>query len=70
MRWLHVTVGIFAALALTGCPSEFGKEGRVAKAAHHDAQDQLGIVGCSEAYKREVCGGPGYNHEECLKCGG
>jgi hypothetical protein len=70
MRWLHVAVGILSALALTGCPSEFGKDGRVAKAAHQDAQDQIGIVGCSEQYKHKVCDAPHRDEKECLKCGG
>ena len=68
MRRLHVAVGILSVLALTGCPSEFGKEGRIAKAEHHDAQDQFGIKRCSEAYRNEVCEGPHKDDEKCSQC--
>lgn len=33
MRWIHVAVAILSVIATTGCPSEFGKDGRVAKAS-------------------------------------
>ena len=38
MRWLLATVTI-SSLAMTGCPSEFGKDGRVNKAVHKDMMD-------------------------------
>jgi hypothetical protein len=68
MRRLHVAVGIFSVLALAGCPSEFGKDGRIAKASHQDAQNQLGIKRCSDAYKDEVCKGPNKDPEACRQC--
>lgn len=70
MRRLHVAVGILSVLALTGCPSEFGKGGRIDKASNQDAQSQLGIKRCSEAYKDEVCNGPQRNERKCRECGG
>jgi hypothetical protein len=56
--------GILALLAMTGCPSGFGKDGRVDRAAH---QDVLGIVRkvCTEETRREVCGGAKRNSQEC-----
>jgi hypothetical protein len=68
MRWRQVTVAVLAILAMTGCPSEFGKEGRVAKAVHKDSQEQLGITRCSEAWRKEVCEGPNRDPDECRKC--
>jgi hypothetical protein len=50
-------------------PSEFGKEGRVAKSVHKDAQDQLGIKRCSQERKNEVCAGPLRDEQKCLECG-
>jgi hypothetical protein len=63
-------VAVLSILATTGCPSEFGKDGRVAKAVHKDSQDQLGIKKCSEQRKKEVCEGPRRNSKECRQCGG
>ena len=68
MWWLQAGVGVFA-LMMAGCPSEFGKEGRISKAVH---QDTLGIVGkrCSEKERWEVCKGPNKDAERCRECGG
>jgi hypothetical protein len=68
MQRLQVAAGILSVLALTGCPSEFGKEGRIAKAVHKDAQEQFSIERCSDAYEQEVCDGPNKDSEECRKC--
>lgn len=70
MRWLQAAVGILAVMAMTGCPSEFGKDGRIGKAVHKDAQDQLVITGCSDERRNEVCAGPNRDPYECRKCGG
>lgn len=69
MRWRHLAVGMLSALALTGCPSEFGKDGRVSKAAHKDA---MGITRriCSEQELWEVCKGPNKDPDKCHECGG
>lgn len=69
MRWLQVGVVVLSVMAMTGCPSEFGKDGRVAKAIHKDTQEQLVIKRCSEAYKKEVCEGPQRNEQKCRECG-
>jgi hypothetical protein len=68
MRWLQAGVVVLSALVMTGCPSEFGKEGRVAKAVHQDVQENLIITGCSEARKQEVCEGPLKDPVQCAKC--
>ncbi|WP_224241607.1 hypothetical protein [Hyalangium gracile] len=66
-----MAVGILSALALTGCPSEFGKDGRVAKAVHKDAEEQvLELTRCSEARRREVCAPGKQSSDECRRCGG
>jgi hypothetical protein len=69
MRWFQAGVVVLSTLALAGCPSEFGKDGRVGKAVHKDTQEHLlYITGCSEARKREVCEGPLKDPAECAKC--
>lgn len=55
---------------MIGCPSEFGKDGRVAKAVHKDVQESLVIKRCSDAYKDAVCKGPNSNPKKCKECGG
>jgi hypothetical protein len=70
MRWLLAGVGALSFVVMTGCPSEFGKEGRIAKAVHQDVQENLIITRCSEDWKKKVCDGPQRNERECLKCGG
>ncbi|WP_224241612.1 hypothetical protein [Hyalangium gracile] len=71
MRWRYVAIGILSALALTACPSEFGKDGRVAKAVHQDAQEQVIIISkCEERYRNRVCAPGKETSMECLECGG
>ncbi len=72
MRWLPMGVVVLSVTATTGCPSEFGKSGRVSKAVHNDSQENLlELTHCSDAWKAEVCGnGPNSNRYECEKCGG
>jgi hypothetical protein len=69
MQWLQVTMSVLALMMTTGCPSEFGREGRVAKAVHNDS---LGIVrkNCSDDERRAVCGPGQERSEACLECGG
>ena len=69
MTWRSRAVAVLAVLAMTGCPSEFGKEGRVAKAVHKDA---MGIVrrNCSDRERWEVCHGPNKDPNKCLECDG
>jgi hypothetical protein len=67
MRWVQAGVLVLSVLALSGCPSEFGKEGRIGKAAHKDATD-LSISRCSQAKIDEVCGKGREDTPECKKC--
>jgi hypothetical protein len=69
MRWLQAAMSMLALMMTTGCPSGFGKEGRVAKAVH---QDTLGIVrrNCSDDERKAVCGPGQERSEACLECGG
>jgi hypothetical protein len=69
MRWLRVGVVILSAMATTGCPSEFGKDGRVGKAVHQDSQEQLlYITRCSEKMLKEVCARGKEDSDDCLRC--
>lgn len=70
MRWLRAGVVVLSVTTTTGCPSEFGKEGRVAKAVHADSQDQLSITRCSDVERKRVCGPGKENSDECRRCGG
>ncbi|HEX8701987.1 MAG TPA: hypothetical protein VF815_24370 [Myxococcaceae bacterium] len=71
MRWFQVTAAGLAAVALAGCPSEFGKGGRIGKAVEKDVQKQLdGVAQCTEEYIEEVCYGPRMDAAECDRCGG
>jgi hypothetical protein len=56
------------ALMMTGCPSEFGREGRIAKAVHKDSMEIVGKR-CSDRERWEVCKGPNKDPVECRKCG-
>ena len=66
MRWLLAALTV-SSMAMTGCPSEFGKEGRVNQAVHKDAQD-LAIRRCSDELIAEVCAPGKENSDECRKC--
>jgi hypothetical protein len=61
---------MFSLVAMTGCPSEFGREGRIAKAIHQDSME-LVRKHCSEDQLKEYCGSGQENSERCRqKCGG
>lgn len=71
MRWVQSLVTVLFFSVLTGCPSEFGKDGRVAKAIHKDEQDRsLTITQCSDNVRRKACAHGKEHSDECLKCGG
>ncbi|MFL5350772.1 MAG: hypothetical protein ACJ8AT_38875 [Hyalangium sp.] len=72
MRWLQAGVVVLSVMAMTGCPSELGKDGRVAKAVHNDSQENLLMLkSCSQAFKDAVCGnGPDKDEKKCHQCGG
>ncbi|MBN1203737.1 MAG: hypothetical protein JXB05_02290 [Myxococcaceae bacterium] len=67
MRWLRVGVVVLAVMATTGCPSEFGKDGRIAKAVHKDSTE-LVIKRCSKAKIEEVCGNGKQHTPGCKAC--
>jgi hypothetical protein len=69
MRWLQAGVLVLSSLVMTGCPSEFGKDGRVNKAATQDTQDNLlFITGCPRTQYEKVCAPGLWESSECLKC--
>ncbi len=71
MRWFQVNAVVLAAVALAGCPSEFGKDGRIDKAVEKDVREKLeGLPVCSEEYTEEVCYGLNQDEAECKRCGG
>ncbi|HEX8704582.1 MAG TPA: hypothetical protein VF815_37465 [Myxococcaceae bacterium] len=62
-------VALVSVLAMTGCPSEFGKDGRVDRAIEQDTHDQfLFIKGCTKAQFKEVCTADKWDSDECKKC--
>ncbi len=67
MQWHQATLSVLA-LMLTGCPSEFGKNGRIAKAAHQDTLELVRKI-CSDKERKEACEGPHQDPVECRKCG-
>jgi hypothetical protein len=56
MRWLRAGVVVLSVMATTGCPSEFGKEGRVNRAAKKDMLELVRRHCDKEEYER-YCGG-------------
>ncbi len=52
---------------MAGCPSEFGKDGRVDQAVHKDTQELL-IKRCSNERIEEVCRRGKEDSEDCRKC--
>lgn len=67
MRWFQVGMSVLAVTSMSGCPSEFGKEGRIAKAIHKDTVE-LVITRCSEERRKEVCGAGKQHTPECQAC--
>jgi hypothetical protein len=69
MRWLQVGLTVLAVTAMSGCPSEFGKDGRVNKAVQQDSQEHLlYITKCAKAWEDSVCAPGKEDSDECLKC--
>lgn len=69
MRWLQVGVAVLAVTAMSGCPSEFGKDGRVNKAVHKDTQEHfLYITRCDERWEEKVCAPGKENSDDCKRC--
>jgi len=69
MRWLQATLGLLALQLAMGCPSEFGREGRIDKAVHKDSMEIV-RKNCSDEERKAVCGPGQERSEACLECGG
>lgn len=68
MQWRTICVCAVSLVAMTGCPEEFGKKGRVNKAIHKDLMERLQKK-CTPAQLDEFCTDE-EQLEECLKwCG-
>lgn len=69
MRWHDAGTGMVALMMLTGCPSEFGKDGRVNKAVRDDSLELVRKY-CDQETRKKYCGGGRENTPECInKCG-
>ncbi len=69
MRWPDMAVFVLSITVLTGCPSEFGKDGRVNKAVQQDTQEHMLFVeGCAKETFRVVCAPGKWHSEECVMC--
>ncbi|HEX8703624.1 MAG TPA: hypothetical protein VF815_32610 [Myxococcaceae bacterium] len=69
MRCFQAAVSALLIMVLPGCPSEFGKDGRVDQAVSQDTQaNVLSIKGCSQKQLREACSPGKENSDECRKC--
>jgi hypothetical protein len=66
MRWRHSLTGMLALTVLVGCPSEFGKDGRVNKAVR---QDTLELVRkyCTQDKFNRYCSHGRENTPECIE---
>ena len=69
MRWRTAGLCALSLVTMTGCPEEFGKEGRVQRAVHQDVME-LSRKHCSKDDLATFCGGAKKNSPECiLACG-
>ncbi len=69
MRWYQAGVGIAARMLMTGCPSEFGKDGRVNKAVGKDVIERLRDE-CDPKAFAQWCDNGRENTPECIEaCG-
>jgi hypothetical protein len=70
MQWRTVGLSALCLVTMTGCPEEFGKEGRVNKAVHKDALELIQKPCTREDFER-YCEGGRENSEQCRQaCGG
>ena len=68
MRWRTCWLGLVSLVAMTGCPEDFGIEGRMDQAIRKDMKARLKQQ-CSERDLREYCA-PNKPAELCQeKCG-
>jgi len=64
MRWRHAATRLLLLSLLTGCPSEFGKDGRINKASHQDTMD-LYSKRCTDDEYKKYCANGRQNTPEC-----
>jgi hypothetical protein len=71
MRWNLAGACALALGMTTGCPEDFGKGGRMDRAAHRDTEELLEEKRCSKAELARYCGPGRENSVECIReCGG
>lgn len=69
MTWRHVGTGVFVLVMITGCPSEFGKGGRVNKAVGQDVKELI-HEDCPEPVFLRFCSDGRESTPECIEaCG-
>lgn len=69
MRWRPAGTATVLLLMMTGCPEEFGKGGRIDRAAHKDSLE-VTRRRCSDEDRAKFCDGGRQNTEECHRaCG-
>lgn len=69
MRWRTAGLCALSLAVMTGCPEEFGKEGRINRAVHKDVME-LYRKHCSADELLLFCGGAKKNSPECIRaCG-
>jgi hypothetical protein len=70
MRWRHVVgTGLFTLVMSTGCPSEFGRDGRVNKAVGKDVKEFI-PEDCPVPIFQKYCSDGRDNTPECIReCG-
>ena len=64
LKWRNALTGVSVVMAMTGCPSEFGKNGRVDQAAHRDTLE-ISRRRCSPEEERQYCGNGREHSQEC-----
>ena len=70
MRWRYAGTGMVALMMMTGCPSEFGKDGRINKAVRQDTLELVRKKDCDKQTYDEVCGNGRDHTPECIEtCG-
>lgn len=70
MRWLKAGAGGLLLAVMTGCPFDYGKDGRADKEVHK-TEVELVVKRCSEKDREQFCGGDKKDSQECHdKCGG
>lgn len=67
MRWF-VGLTVLVAMVMMGCPSEFGREGRIEEAVLKD-ETENSFTPCSPAEIDQVCGDGKTQSLDCKRCG-